>query len=147
MRKIHSKSQIEYLCNKGFTLIELMVVVAIIGVLAAIAIPAYSKYAVQAKRSAAESFIMSVANRQEQYILDARHYASSVAALNMVVPTDVDANYTITVSNVGTAPPTYSVNAEPKEAQAANDTQCGTLSINQAGTKSQSGTGNVNDCW
>lgn len=65
----------------------------------------------------------------------------------MAVPHDVDANYTITISNVGTAPSTYTVNAAPKGAQAANDTKCGTVSISQAGTKSQSGTGSVNDCW
>jgi type IV pilus assembly protein PilE len=65
----------------------------------------------------------------------------------MAVPADVDANYNITVANVGTAPPSYTINAEPKGAQLANDSTCGTVSINQAGTKSQSGSGSVTDCW
>lgn len=133
--------------NAGFTLIELMIVVAIIGILAVIAVPAYTQYTVRAKRSAAESFIMSVANKQEQYILDARQYATSLAALNMAVPPEVDAHYNITITNVATAPPTYTVNAAPKGGQAANDTACGTVSITQAGTKGQSGTGSVGDCW
>lgn len=146
MQVNHSKARRS--CNEGFTLIEVMVVVAIIGILALIAIPSYTQYSVRAKRSAAESFIMSVANKQEQYILDARQYASSLAALNMAtVPADVDAAYNITITNVGTAPPTYTINAVPKGSQATNDTQCATVSINQAGMKSQSGSGGVNDCW
>lgn len=144
----HSNAQKGRLCNEGFTLTEVMVVVAIVGILTLIAIPSYTQYSTKAKRSAAESFIMSVANRQEQYILDARQYASSLAALNMAtVPADIDAAYNITITNVGTAPPTYTINAVPKGAQATNDTLCATVSINQAGMKSQSGSGSVQDCW
>ncbi len=147
MRSKHTKCGMKQHCNQGFTLIELMVTVAIVGILAAIAIPSYTRYVVKAKRSAAESFIVSVANKQEQYILDARQYANSLVTLNMTVPTDVTGNYNITITNVGTAPPTYTINAEAIGEQAVNDTLCGTLSVDQAGTKSQSGTGSVNDCW
>lgn len=147
MQGKHTECEMKQHCNQGFTLIELMVTVAIVGILAAIAIPSYTRYVVKAKRSAAESFIVSVANKQEQYILDARQYASSLVTLNMVVPTDVAPNYNITITNVGTAPPTYTINAEAIGDQAANDTLCGTLSVDQAGTKSQSGTGSVSDCW
>lgn len=147
MRNSHSKDQAEELRNKGFTLVELLIAVAIVGILAAIVIPSYTKYIVKAKRSAAESFIMSVANKQEQYILDARQYASSLAALNMPAPADVAESYNITITDVGAAPPTYTINAEPKAVQAARDTQCGTVSVDQTGMKRQSGTGSVNDCW
>ena len=134
--------------NKGFTLVELMIAVVIVGILASVAIPAYTQYTVRAKRAAAESFIMSVANKQEQYILDARQYATTLALLNMTPPADVSAHYNINITTDMTAtPPAYTINAVPTGSQLANDTKCGTVSINQAGTKSETGTGAVGDCW
>ncbi|OGT01612.1 MAG: pilus assembly protein PilE [Gallionellales bacterium RBG_16_57_15] len=133
--------------QQGFTLIELMIAVVIVGILAAIAIPAYTKYVVNAKRAAAESFIMSVANKQEQYMLDARQYATTLALLGMSAPADVAANYNVAIVNVSATPPTYTINATPIGGQLANDTECGTVSIDQAGTKGITGTGTVTGCW
>lgn len=61
--------------QQGFSLIELMIAVAIAGILATIAYPSYTRYVTKSNRSAAESFIMTVSNKQEQYMLDARQYA------------------------------------------------------------------------
>ena len=133
--------------QRGFTLVELMVVVVVVGILAMIAIPSYSRYTMRAKRSAAESFIMNVASRQEQYILDARQYATTLTLLGMSVPADVAANYNIAISGVSVTPPTYTINATPTGSQLANDTECGTVSIDQAGTKGITGTGTVTGCW
>lgn len=134
--------------NKGFTLVELMITVVIVGILASVAIPAYTQYTVRAKRAAAESFIMSVANKQEQYILDARQYATTLALLSMTPPADVSAHYSITITtNMTATPPTYIIEAAPTGSQATNDTKCGTVSINQAGTKGETGTGALGDCW
>lgn len=132
---------------QGFTLIELMVVVTIIGVVAAIAYPNYTQYTLRSNRSAAQSFILGVANKQEQYILDARKYTDKLATLNMTTPSEVSKNYDITISGVATNPPTYTITATPKGTQASKDTQCKNLTIDQAGTKGRSGTGAVADCW
>lgn len=134
--------------QRGFSLVELMIAVVIIGILSAIAMPAYTQYIVKAKRAAAQSFIMGVANKQEQYLLNARAYATSLAALGLAIPADIAASYTVTEPIPVTAsPPGYTITAVPIGNQAAKDTLCGSLSINQLGTKTISGTGSLATCW
>jgi len=135
--------------HRGFTLIELMIAVAVIGILSAIAYPSYTQYIVRVNRSAAQSFMFAVANKQEQYLLDARSYASSISALNLTPPTELSGKYVVTTTPVNTdTPPTYTVTATPQGNQASKDTKCGTLTLSSAGVKSQSGTASaVSDCW
>ena len=142
--------------NRGFTLIELMIAVAIVGIIAAIAYPSYAQYVVKSNRSAAQSFILGVANKQEQYILDARQYAgvagdpgdaTGLVTLNITVPSEVSRNYTVTIGAVTLAPPAYKVTATPTGTQLTKDTACRNLTINQAGQKGISGTGTVAGCW
>ena len=137
------------MANQGFTLIELMITVAIVAILAAVAYPSYVSYIVRANRSAAQSFMYALANKQEQYLLNARSYAADLAALNIAVPTEVSPHYTVTVtSNMAATPPTYTVTATPIGSQLSNDGKCGTLTLDSTGAKTKSGTAaSVSDCW
>lgn len=130
---------------KGFTLIELLVVIAIVGVLAAIAVTSYDAYIARAHRTAAKSFMMQVANKQSQYILDARNYAVGAAALTsltLTVPPDVTPFYDVYVENStggGTVetPPMFRVRATPKVGtKQAND---GELILTHTGATTRAG--------
>jgi len=135
---------------RGITLIELMIVVGIVAVLASLAVTTYSRYVVKTNRAAAAAVLLGIANRQEQYFLDAREYAANMTTLGATPPTEVSNNYTIATSaDNTTAPPTFQVTATPISGsnQATKDTKCATLTLTSAGSKSISGSGSVQDCW
>lgn len=114
----------------GFTLIELMIVVAVIGILAAIAFPSYAEYVKKGRRSAAQSHLMDIAQREQQYLLDVRAYAATLTALGVTTPTDVSTYYTIKVDVVD-APPTFTITATAKGAQLSD----GDLTLDSTGAK------------
>lgn len=119
--------------NKGFTLVELMVAVAILGILASIVLPSYQDYLRKGRRSAAQSVLMDVAQKQQQYLLDSRSYASDLSTLNITVPSDVSKYYAITLTAADGAPPTFTATATPKSGtdQASDPT----LTIDNTGKK------------
>ena len=119
---------------RGFTLIELMVAVAIVGILAAIAYPAYGKYLVKSNRAAAQVHLVELAQAQAQYFADARVYADSVEEdLGMVTPDAVASKYTITIDLEDGPPAYFKITATP----VTGGPQAGDaiLSIDSAGTR------------
>lgn len=142
--------------QKGITLIELMVVVAIIAIVSAIAYPSYERYVVRAKRTVAQSALLQVADRQQQFFMDNKQFAASLANLGFganpyvvdedgsaTVSSDTDAVYSVSLSNVTAT--TWTATAAPLQGQLSRDSECGSLTITQAGAKGQSGGGD--NCW
>jgi len=122
---------------KGFTLIELMITVAIVGILAMVALPQYQQYVVKGNRTAAEAFMMDVASREKQYLLDARTYAGTLAALSVTAPPEVSKNYTVTINAPAGAPPSFTITATPLVGtKQASD---GTLTLDDLGNKGPAG--------
>jgi type IV pilus assembly protein PilE len=119
----------------GFTLIELMIVVAVIAVLAAIAYPSYQDYLMKGRRAHAEAYLMDLAQRQQQYLLNSREYADAVAKLGTSIPDEIKKFYNeakIDAVNAAT-PPTFTITAEPIVGSAqAKD---GPLTIDNLGNK------------
>ena len=84
--------------HRGFTLVELLIVVAIVAILALIALPSYQAQIRKGHRAAAQSYMMDLAQRQAQYLLDARAYASTEAALGYTATPQTSRRITRSVS-------------------------------------------------
>ncbi len=140
----------------GFSLIELMVVVAIVAILSAFAYPSYERYVIKTKRTVAQSALLQVADRQQQFFMDNKRFAVDLTNLGFganpyvlgedgmsTVAGDTQAVYSLSLSNVTAT--TWTATAAPLHGQLSRDSYCGSLSLTQAGAKGK--TGSSDKCW
>lgn len=154
--------------TRGFTLMELLVALVIIGILAAIAVPNYSAYVARGKRAAAKTELMNAAQALERnYTTNGCYNFSSVAdcraqsgaAFSLpatVSPTDGRASHAISVDFSASpsgqaftlsATPCATAGTCPAGSEPFADSECGTLGLANTGARSVSGSGSVANCW
>lgn len=143
---------------RGFTLLEVLIAVAIVGILATIAIPSYTKSIAKTQRRAAQVCLSSFATQMERFYTTNLRYCVDTSpadgtcdstvftlpGLDCASAANSGKDYTYSAA-VGAS--TYTLTAAPKTGQSTRDAVCGSLSLNQVGTKTASGTGGVSECW
>jgi type IV pilus assembly protein PilE len=153
---IHHVSRIGARNASGFTLIELMIVVIIIGVLAAVAYPSYQNQVRKTKRADAKSALTELAIRQEKYLSQCFVYSANITGTFPVNNVDCGAAaglgasansndnlYAMTAAVTAGPPPTYVLTATAIAGKTqADDTGCTILKVNQAGAKTTGAS-----CW
>ena len=129
--------------NKGFTFIEVMVAVAIVGILLSIAYPSYIQHVYKGSRAEAMSSLLDAANRQEQFYADNHRYSSSLSELG-VQSVSNSGLFSLSVTSDGT---TFSITASPIDEPATKDPDCSGFTIDELGQKTATGGGGNNTCW
>jgi type IV pilus assembly protein PilE len=137
----------------GFSLIELMIVVAVVAILATIATQSYRRYTMRANRTDAKNVLLQIQVAQEKYFLQNNSYVTALAniaaappaglgiAVNAGTGTTLSGNYSIAFT--AATPTSYTVTATAIGGQAA-DTTCATLSVDQSGQKTSTPSAS---CW
>ena len=132
--------------HAGFTVIELMITVAIVAIIAAISIPSYDNYVRETRRADAQISLVRAAQKQEQYHSMNSGYATALSELGLSSES-AEGFYALTLTNTGCSSSyvgCFQITATAMGPQ-SSDSSCATLSLDQSGTRSSTGGGN--DCW
>jgi type IV pilus assembly protein PilE len=130
--------------SSGFTLIELMVAVAIVGILAGIAYPSYMDHVRKGNRAAAQAFMMEAAGAQQRYLMNNRSYASDLATLGYSLPSDVSGKYTASFT-VTSSPPAFTLTLTPVAGSVQADD--GSLCLANTGARTRRCEGASPEAW
>jgi len=142
----------------GFTLIEVMITVVVIGILVAVGFPTYQDQVRKGKRAEGKAALLKAAQLQERFFSDNNQYATQAqlaqafgAATATIYsgenPSLVSGAYTITVALAGVNNTWHMLTATPNPASGHTDPQCGNLELTSAGVRSRTGAGPMNICW
>lgn len=136
----------------GFTLIEVMIVVAVIAILAAVAYPSYQDSVIKTRRSAAQACLVEMAQFMERFYTTNMRYDQNAAGVAVALANpncraEMTNFYTFSFVTGQPTQTTYTIQAVPTGSQVADNTRCGTLTLTQAGTKGRSGSDPLTSCW
>ena len=137
---------------RGVTLMELMIVLVIVGILAAVGYPAYVEYSDRARRADGKSLLMDAAARMERFYFDNNRYTTTLTEIDYGAGTVLSAerNYTLTAAACagGTITTCYLLTATPNASKPFSDAKCGNLTLDSRGAQGRSGSEyTVDDCW
>ncbi|WP_342743309.1 type IV pilin protein [Pseudocolwellia agarivorans] len=127
----------------GMTLIELLIAVAIVGILGAVAYPSYVEYVSQSNRSEAQRELLRIANKMEQYFVDTRRYTADMKLLGLPADPFITESGNYSIDTSAQTNTTYTLTATARGAQATRDSDCTTLNISETGQK----TAKTTTCW
>lgn len=136
--------------NNGFTLIELIVVVVIIGLLTTIAVPIYKSQLTKARRSDGKMALLDLASRMERFYIQNQTFATATIGNNSntdVLASDLSPEKNYKLSLLEQSATSFLLQATPQGIQAKHDEECGSFQLNQQGQKSITGRGSVKSCW
>lgn len=127
----------------GFSMIELMIVLVIIAILAAIALPSYRKYVLRGHRTDATRALQDLSSREENYYFSNNAYTNSLAALNASANTQSN-DYALSIPSASSTD--YTVQAQAEGAQ-TQDAECTQFSLSRSGVQTSQGSGVATTCW